>query len=411
MLDKSYFSVETVVANCSGTMEADTVSKHGWSSKSQMSRGKLILVFLVLQFFVCSAFGQNYTEPLHSSKINVSVDAYASYNYQKGSKVFLLCNDPDIYPDDLRNIEFEKLLKKLLAPQGYVFTESVDNADVVIFYQYSISAPQQYVHTSLVPVWGNTGVVSSQTHTKTTFSGKTYQETTYQQGYGVVGQQAVSNTVTTYIRSISFSAYDNNVYKSTGKNKMIWSVDLTSEGSTNDLRYVMPYMLAASENHIGTNTGKKITETIANDMADVRVIKLRNTLAFLRFDKKLKSKKNLGISKNEPHEVVIAEDVYKDGKIYIRKNTPIAFRWEYIKRSSMGENGYMKLFPLSTTDVNGREVKLDGKYELYGKYRSSVRPLGGIIGGFTCCVGFVLWTIPGGHAIIPVGTIYPVEVY
>ena len=41
MLDKSYFSVETAVANQSGAMEADTISKNGRSSKSQTSRGNL----------------------------------------------------------------------------------------------------------------------------------------------------------------------------------------------------------------------------------------------------------------------------------------------------------------------------------------------------------------------------------
>ena len=39
MTHKSNFSIEATVANCSGAMEADTISKNGRSSKSQMSKG------------------------------------------------------------------------------------------------------------------------------------------------------------------------------------------------------------------------------------------------------------------------------------------------------------------------------------------------------------------------------------
>jgi len=53
MLDKSYFSVETVVANQGGAMEADTISKNGRSSKSHTSRENL-LYHLFISFFVVS---------------------------------------------------------------------------------------------------------------------------------------------------------------------------------------------------------------------------------------------------------------------------------------------------------------------------------------------------------------------
>jgi len=41
MLEFSRLVVETAVANQSEAMEADTISKHGRSSKSQMSRRNL----------------------------------------------------------------------------------------------------------------------------------------------------------------------------------------------------------------------------------------------------------------------------------------------------------------------------------------------------------------------------------
>jgi len=41
MLQFSDLTIETAVANQSGAMEADTISKNGQSSKSQMSRGNI----------------------------------------------------------------------------------------------------------------------------------------------------------------------------------------------------------------------------------------------------------------------------------------------------------------------------------------------------------------------------------
>ena len=61
MLHKSNFSIKAAVANWSGAMEADTISKNGRSSKSQTSRRKLYLPFLLCLFWTVSlsSYGQN----------------------------------------------------------------------------------------------------------------------------------------------------------------------------------------------------------------------------------------------------------------------------------------------------------------------------------------------------------------
>ena len=64
MLDKSNFSIEVAVANCSGAMEADTISKNGRSSKSQMSRKNLMNKALLFCIGLCasiSLWGQTYS--------------------------------------------------------------------------------------------------------------------------------------------------------------------------------------------------------------------------------------------------------------------------------------------------------------------------------------------------------------
>jgi len=62
MLRKSNFSIEAAVANCSGAMEADTISKNGQSLKNQISKGnvfsKAILLFFIGICFVGSLQAQ-----------------------------------------------------------------------------------------------------------------------------------------------------------------------------------------------------------------------------------------------------------------------------------------------------------------------------------------------------------------
>ena len=57
MLYKSNFLVETAVANQSGAMEADTISKNGRSLKSLTSKGNLMKSLILFCVLVCSSQG------------------------------------------------------------------------------------------------------------------------------------------------------------------------------------------------------------------------------------------------------------------------------------------------------------------------------------------------------------------
>ena len=52
MLSKSNFSIETAVANQSGAMEAETISKNGQSSKSHKSRGNMFLTLIIASIVI-----------------------------------------------------------------------------------------------------------------------------------------------------------------------------------------------------------------------------------------------------------------------------------------------------------------------------------------------------------------------
>jgi|GEM_PF-7061660 len=84
MLHKSNFSIEAAVANCSGAMEADTISKNGRSSKSHMSRNNFLklIVFFIAVCTSAGAWGQTFkftgTEMEYEASCKMEIDLVQS---------------------------------------------------------------------------------------------------------------------------------------------------------------------------------------------------------------------------------------------------------------------------------------------------------------------------------------------
>ena len=139
--------------------------------------------------------------------INVKVDAYARYEYQKGKKVLLINNNSDLNPDDLRNYFLESMLVKLLGQSGYIFTDKVADADVCIFYQFDIT-DNVTVTKRQEPLWGR----STSTSISPTFHGNimsgnfhTHLNPTFSQTNSVIGYNEVTDTKIDYTNTIKSS--------------------------------------------------------------------------------------------------------------------------------------------------------------------------------------------------------------
>ena len=234
------------------------------------SKRKLNIVAYVIMSIILFSCGTMTTVPTSRSYVEVKVDSYGDESLISEKKCILVCNDMKISEGDLKNLEFEKYIRKTLSAKGYTFTSNKEAANIVIFYQYGISDPRVFERDVIVPVWGQTGISSS----RTTTYGNT-QRTYNTPSYGVVGSNTVRETDVTYLRYLTISAYDASYYKKTGNDKMIWLVELTSEGRKDDLRYIFPFMLVASEPYIGKSSGRKVEVILRDEPADSRVAALR----------------------------------------------------------------------------------------------------------------------------------------
>lgn len=193
------------------------------------------------------------------------------------NKFILLPADESITMNDLQFQEFHKTTILTLEDTGFIHTNDPDLADIALFISYGIGEPKEYVYSYSVPTWGQTGVMASNTSgTFTNYGGfgDFTARTSYTPTYGITGSQTRTSAYTLYKRHIILEALDIKELTLNNINKPIWKTEIISEGSSDDLRHVFPYMITSSKNHIGRNTGRKIDNIIYED--DIRVLNLLN---------------------------------------------------------------------------------------------------------------------------------------
>lgn len=255
--------------------------------------------YSLLIIFLCTSCATMYNTT-STERYVVEVDAYGNDSYLNSKKYILASGDSIVNENSLQYIEFSDYIRKILNSKGYIETTNWDDADLMIFFSYGISDPQTFQATRSVPVWGKTGISSVNTTSQTTGSGygsvygsvigsdntaygsaygsssgssTTTTRTNVTPSFGVSGYRQQTSTYTKYFRYVTLSSYDLNEYKANEKEKIAWNTNITSEGSSDDLRKVIPYMVAVAASYIGKSSGEKKSLEIYVD--DERVNQLK----------------------------------------------------------------------------------------------------------------------------------------
>lgn len=205
-----------------------------------------------------------------------SVDAIASPTAASKKEYVLLPGKDGVTWDDLQFREYAAYLIRVLTAKGYHLAESADDAEVAIVLSYGIGDPQQELYSYTLPVYGQTGVASAQTYgTASSYGGTTTYSgtTTYTPSYGVTGYSSHTGTRTTYFRYLLITGYDFQEYLKSERQVQIWRTTVTSTGSSGDLRYVFPILVAAAVPYVGGNSGKQVPVTLHEDDEIVRAVK------------------------------------------------------------------------------------------------------------------------------------------
>ena len=153
-----------------------------------------------------------------------------------------------------------------------------NEAELLVFVSYGLGAPQTSYSTFTTPIYGWTGG-GTRTYSETTRGpdGTSHVTGTVTDAgrYGVVGAESHLTTHTTYPRYLFLGAYDaRKLRQSNGQDPVeVWNTAVVSTGSSDDLRAVMPIMIAAAADYFGGNTGSKIKKTMFPGNRKVKWVK------------------------------------------------------------------------------------------------------------------------------------------
>ena len=242
---------------------------------------KIYSVLLILLISGCATFSD-----LGRLRFEVAVDSLASSEASFKKTYLLLPGNQGVKEADLQFQEYAAYLKRVLETKGYVYTTLKEDADLVIYLAYGIGDPETYQYAYSLPVWGHTGYLTSRAviaetdaEGETTYRGYT----AYTPTYGIRGYSTYIDTRTAYRRFALITAYDYEQFKKDKKEVQLWKTTITSIGISDDLRRIVPVLMAASIPYLATDTGHKVYVTLTE--ADDVVLKVRGESAETEKDK------------------------------------------------------------------------------------------------------------------------------
>lgn len=194
--------------------------------------------------------------PACATRMEATVNSYVDPGYSGGKTFTILPGSDKTSSDDLEFKEYAQLVSSALVKKGYSQATNAESADIAIYLTYSISDPKHTPYSYSAPVFGQTGGGSSNVSIQSRGpSGTTYTQGTVTSAptYGVVGYNQYSGVRTEYTRSILVEAIDMNLYRAKNTRAQIWKTTLVSTGSKGNLREVMPLLVTAMEDYLGTS--------------------------------------------------------------------------------------------------------------------------------------------------------------
>ncbi|MDD1620286.1 MAG: hypothetical protein LUQ11_02310 [Methylococcaceae bacterium] len=180
-----------------------------------------------------------------SLRLRSEVDSLAAPEARGKTHFVILPGNKEVNEQDLQFLEFKSYVEKVLATRGFSKASSLENGDVVLFLSYGVGPPETQQYSYDVPVWMDSGYYYPY-----------YRRSRFYSGVSAYTQRIESYT--TYKRYLVLEAYDMAQYRQE-KLVQIWKTSVNSSGTSADLRLVFPYMAAAMQPYIGSNTGHMVS--------------------------------------------------------------------------------------------------------------------------------------------------------
>ena len=208
----------------------------------------------------------------------VKIDSLAKPNAENAVSYQINNKNPMIAEDSLRYKEASDYVKTALSGKGLYEAPAKVKPDIVVDLDYGIKPPESRRETVTEPVYITIPgqIRQERVQVGTDAQGRPiYQTVTVQDPPTTefAGYRDYQVTVTVYEKYLRLTARENGPAVEGRPPAEIWTVDVTSEGQSRDLRKNLPILVAASIDYIGKDTHGQKSIKMKDTDRDVGFVK------------------------------------------------------------------------------------------------------------------------------------------
>jgi hypothetical protein len=213
-----------------------------------------------------------------ANSTTVKIDSLAKPKAEESISYKILNKNPAVDDDSLRYKEAAGYVRTALSGKGLYEAPDNQNADLVVSIDYGVGPPQSRREVVSEPVYvtlpGQMRMERVQVGTDRN-GNPVYQTMTVQDPPRTefAGYREYLVTVTVYEKFLRLNATENKPAAEGRPPSEIWTVDITSEGESRDIRKALPILAAASIDYVGKDSLGQKTIRIKDTDKDVAFIK------------------------------------------------------------------------------------------------------------------------------------------
>ena len=189
-------------------------------------------------------------------------------------------HNPRLPEDTLRYNEVAQYIKTALSGKGLYEAPSDESADLIIEIDYGMETPRMKYQTVTSPVFvtqNNTMPEPASIAVRTTPSAASAaggpRSIATQQMNKIVGWKQETEPIVVYEKYLKVSARENRDSVEGRPAPEVWSVNVSAEDRSNELRKYMPILASATADYIDTNTRQEKAVTVSENDETVKFIK------------------------------------------------------------------------------------------------------------------------------------------
>jgi hypothetical protein len=208
----------------------------------------------------------------------VKVDSLAKPKAENAVSYEIKNRNPLVSDDSLRYKEAANMVKTALSGKGMYEAPPNTKPDVVVDLDYGVGPPQMKKETMSEPVYITLPgqIRTERVQVGTDSQGRPiYQTVTVQDPPTTefAGFREYIVTVVVYEKYLKLSARENKEAAEGRPQQEVWTVDVTSEGESRDIRRNLPVLVGASIDYIGKDSQGQKTIRIKDTHSDIAFVK------------------------------------------------------------------------------------------------------------------------------------------